>query len=76
VSEHEPTSTVGAVAGAAKSVLGSLPGQFLALLLMNTVFILGLLMFLDRQTTAREHMMGKYIDACTAMQEQHMGRDK
>ena len=65
--------------GAAKDIGGklvmSLPGQFLALLLMNTVFILGLLYFLQRetdsrmqleqrQTEARERLLQPILQAC------------
>jgi hypothetical protein len=72
--EHEPTSTVGAVASVGRALVSGLPAQFLALVAMNTVFIIALLMFLDHQNSSREHMMSKFIDSCALMQTP--GRDK
>lgn len=45
----------GVVAGVGKAA-STLPGQFLALVLMNTIFIGGLLAFLDRQEATRARM--------------------
>lgn len=63
------------IASAATQIAASLPGQFLALVLLNVAFVLGLLWFLDREqaqraaiersaTEAREHMMLPFIAAC------------
>lgn len=63
------------IASAATQIAASLPGQFLALVLLNVAFVLGLLWFLDREQAqrvaterasieSREHMMLPFIAAC------------
>jgi hypothetical protein len=56
-------------------LLTTLPGQFLALVLLNTAFVLGLLWFLDREqahetaleaqlAAARERILVPVLQAC------------
>ena len=49
----ERNGVVSAIATATSATLTTLPGQFLALLLVNIVFIGGMLWFLDREDRAR-----------------------
>jgi hypothetical protein len=60
----QPSSFAGAAIEAGTKVASSLPGQFLALLLMNVVFILGLLAFLDRQERQRVELYGPILTTC------------
>lgn len=53
--------------GLGRSIVGNLPGQFLALCLINVIFVLGILWFLEKQqeigsTVARE-LFTKCIEA-------------
>jgi hypothetical protein len=48
-------------------LIGSLPAQFLMLCIINCVFVLGLLWFLERQNEARERLLGPIVSSC--MQE-------
>lgn len=57
-------SLLGTVSETAGRVLLTLPAQFLVLVLMNTVFILGLLWFLDHQSAARERVLTPFLMAC------------
>lgn len=49
---------------AGRQVLGTLPGQFLALLLINACFVLGLLWFLHAQGAARERVINTIVSSC------------
>lgn len=71
MSDQQPRN----IASAVTSIAASLPGQFLALVLLNVAFVLGLLWFLDREQAqrvaterasieSREHMMLPFIAAC------------
>jgi len=53
MTDEQAHSIVGAVDSLGGKLISSVPAQFLALLLMNTVFILGLLFFLERETESR-----------------------
>lgn len=44
---------VGAATELGNKLIGSLPSQFLMLCVLNTIFIIGLLWFLDREQTGR-----------------------
>jgi cbb3-type cytochrome oxidase subunit 3 len=52
--EQRATTLAGAAADTANRLITALPVQFLVLVLMNTVFIAGLLYFLNRENEARQ----------------------
>jgi hypothetical protein len=52
------------ISGLATKVIGSLPAQFLMLILINMIFIGGLIWFLDRRDSARERMLIPILAAC------------
>jgi hypothetical protein len=60
----QPTGVVAAVIGLGSSVLGGLPGQFIALLAVNCVFVLGLLWFLNNQSVQRVQLVDHLLTAC------------
>ena len=75
MTEAEQRGIVGAVAGTTNKLISTLPAQFLVLVLMNTVFILGMLWFLERtdamratleqhQAEARERVVAPLLAAC------------
>lgn len=49
-------------------LIGSLPAQFLMLLAINVVFVLGLLWFLDQRDEARERLLTPIIAGCLKAQ--------
>lgn len=57
-------TTVSGVVRACTSMLGTLPGQFLALLVINACFIGGLLWFLNAQSDARERIINTIVSSC------------
>jgi hypothetical protein len=62
---HQATSTaIGAVTTTAGRLISSLPAQFLVLVLLNTVFILSLLSFLEKQEQARERIYTPLLSSC------------
>jgi hypothetical protein len=54
MTEGEARSVVAGVTELGGKFITSLPAQFLVLVLMNAVFILGLLFFLDRENTTHQ----------------------
>jgi hypothetical protein len=52
------------ISGLATKVIGSLPAQFLMLILINMMFIGGLIWFLDRRDDARERMLIPILASC------------
>lgn len=64
MTEAESRGTVGAAINACATVLGTLPGQFLALCLVNVLFVGGLLLFLERQAAGRERVITAIVTAC------------
>jgi hypothetical protein len=65
MSEGErPATTIVGVAGAGMQVLQSLPAQFLMLVLLNAIFIGGLLWFLDQRQKSEERIMDPLMTAC------------
>jgi hypothetical protein len=52
------------VTDVSKSLIGALPAQFLVLVLINAVFIVGLLWFLDRSRQAQENVLLPVLTAC------------
>jgi hypothetical protein len=61
--QHSP-GIVAAVIGLGSNVLGGLPGQFIALLAVNCVFVLGLLWFLNNQNVQRVALVDHLLTAC------------
>lgn len=45
-------------------LISSLPAQFLILVLLNLIFIIGLLWFMDQREKQRERIFGPYIANC------------
>lgn len=45
-------------------MLATLPGQFLALLVVNTCFVGGLLWFLEAQQASRERVINTIVTSC------------
>lgn len=64
MTEAESHGAISAALDAGSKVLGTLPGQFLALCLLNVLFIVGLLYFLAHQGDARERVLNTIITAC------------
>lgn len=52
------------VGTATTKILTSLPAQFLVLVLINAVFVIGLLWFLNQQEMVRERTYGPLVKAC------------
>lgn len=65
MTDAEARSAVGAVSEAAARTLGTLPAQFLALVLLNTVFICSLLWFLQSHDKDRIQAMTAILTSCT-----------
>lgn len=59
-----PSELPGVVSNAATKILSSLPAQFLVLVLINAVFVIGLLWFLNQQEMVRERTYGPLVKAC------------
>jgi len=47
-----------------RALIATLPSGFLVLVVINAVFILGLLWFLDREQAARERVLAPVLAAC------------
>ena len=64
MTEAEAHGVVGAATELGGRIIGALPAQFLMLVLLNSVFIGGLLWFLDRRDTARERLLTPIVTSC------------
>lgn len=53
---------------ACTTMLGTLPGQFLALLIVNVCFVGGLLWFLEAQQASRERVIDTIVRSCLERQ--------
>jgi len=60
----ETAGVVGAVEHIGTSLITTLPAQFLVLIGLNAVFIIGLLWFFNNQLQSRERMFTPLISAC------------
>lgn len=60
----QPTGVVTAIIGLGSNFVSGLPGQFLALLAINCVFVLGLLWFLNNQSVQRVALVDHLLTAC------------
>lgn len=56
----------GGIIGLGGKIVTSLPGQFLALVLINVVFILGILWFLEKQQELATRVAVEIFDRCIA----------
>lgn len=62
------------ILGLGERLIGSLPAQFLCLVALNVLFIMGLLWFLHQQGAGRERVITQLLTACLALEErQHKG---
>lgn len=62
----DPPGVVGAASGVSKALIGALPPGFVALLLVNTIFIGAVMWFLDEQLDQRIKLLNRILDACLA----------
>jgi hypothetical protein len=58
------SNIISGVSDVSKSLIGALPAQFLMLLCINTIFIIGLLWYLDRGRAAEERVLVPMLTAC------------
>lgn len=59
-----PSELPAIVTTTAGKILNSLPAQFLVLVLINAVFVVGLLWFLNQQEMVRERTFAPLVKAC------------
>jgi hypothetical protein len=64
MTEAEAKGLVGAATTLGSKLIGSLPAQFMVLVLINAVFLLGLLWFLDQRDEARERLLTPVLASC------------
>jgi hypothetical protein len=63
MSEDKPSGMWGAAVAVGDRLLTALPAQFLILVLLNTIFIIGLLVFLAREDAARVQLETRQSEA-------------
>lgn len=61
---EQPPGVVTAIVGLGTHVVEGLPGQFLALVGINVIFVLGLLWFLNSQQVQRTMIVDHLLTAC------------
>jgi hypothetical protein len=64
MTEAESQGIVGAVEHLGGKLMGSLPAQFLCLVVLNMFFIGSVLWFLNRQTESRERVLAPLLKEC------------
>jgi hypothetical protein len=64
VTGEEAHGVVAAVTNLGRTALTSIPPAFLVLCAINAAFVGGLMVFLDRQSDARERVLSQIITAC------------
>lgn len=69
MSEGRPSGTIGAVTDLASKVATTLTPQYLGLLLVNIVFILGLFWYANHLRADRIALFTRLLDACLATVE-------
>lgn len=62
--QQPPSGVVTAIIGLGSNVVAGLPAQFLALVGINVVFVLGLLWFLNGQAIQRTVVVDHILTAC------------
>jgi hypothetical protein len=68
MTDAEHHGSLSAISDAGHKFLITLPGQFLALCLINVLFLIGLLYFLAHQSDARERIIQSIVDRCVGGQ--------
>jgi hypothetical protein len=58
------TGTVGAVSRTASKLIDTLPAQFMVLVLLNSIYVVGMLWFLNVQADRRDRNLGPIITSC------------
>ena len=64
MTEAEHATALGVVGSTAKSLIDSLPAQFLMLVILNSAFIGGMLWFLNNAEDRRERVFGPMLTTC------------
>jgi hypothetical protein len=64
MTDEEHNSVTSAAASVSKQLINTLPAQFLALILLNVIFVGLLLWFLDDQMTSRILLADKIVTSC------------
>jgi hypothetical protein len=68
---EQPETVTGAVAGVSKKLIEALPASFLALCLVNILFIGTVFWFESRQTAVRMQLIADVLRSCVARIEPH-----
>ena len=61
---EQEQSVVNKLIDSSGKLLGNMPVQFLMLAIINLIFIVGLLWFMDRREQQRERLFAPYLAAC------------
>ena len=64
MSDTNGKSVLGTVDHLGAKLIGSVPPQFLVLVALNIIFILGLLWFMNEREKQRERLFAPYLAAC------------
>ncbi len=60
----KPTTTVGALSSLSEKLVSALPPQFLALVVINVLFLGGLFWFVDARATHTAAVLNQLLSAC------------
>jgi hypothetical protein len=58
------TGTIGAASRTASKLIDSLPAQFMVLVLLNSIYVIGMLWFLNIQADRRDRNLGPIVASC------------
>ena len=64
MTDEQAQTIVGAASQLGRTIVSSLPAQFLALLVCNTLFLITMIWFLNQQDQARERMLTPIVAGC------------
>jgi hypothetical protein len=64
MTDEDHRGVVASITSLAKDAVHTIPPAFLMLLLINVVFVLGLLLFLHQQSAPRERVLMAIVEAC------------
>jgi hypothetical protein len=64
MTDEQTSGIVGVTQDLGGRLISSLPAQFLLLCIINCIFVLGLLWFLEKQNEARERLLGPIVTSC------------